>query len=854
MEGIINWFSKNHVAANFLMLIVVVFGCITWPTLKKEIFPETAIDAIAITVPYPNAAPDEVEKGVIIPIEEEIQDLDGISAIRSTASQSAALISVEAAVGYGVRDLMDDLKTRIDAVQNIAEGAEEPVIEQLILKNQVLSIAVSAKANEASLRELAEKVRSSLLNYRGGTTKITQAYVAGAREYEISIEVSEATLRQYNLSLAQVGNAVRASSLDLPGGSVKTSTGEVLIRTEAKRYTAAEFATITVVSRPDGSVVKLGDIANIIDGFDDESIDTRLNGNSTLLVNVMRVGNEDTLKIADTVRHFLENEAPKIVPDQVSLEIWKDDSAFLRGRLDLLVRNGLSGLILVGIVLALFLRPSLAILVAIGIPVSFCGAVWMMPQTGISINLISLFAFILVLGIVVDDAIVVGENVYSRMRKGEHPKIASPKGTHEVGVIVIFGILTTVMAFTPMLGLSGVSGKIWPNIPLIVIPTLIFSLFQSKLILPAHLALLPPINPNKKPNPIIRFQQIFAHGLEKAVDKLYRPLLKVALANRWVVAVLFFCSLVIILVWVASGRVKSEFFPKVEADVITAKLTLAQGVPYSMTYSAVKQLEAGALKLNDQFTDNHGNPIIKNLLASSGTQPFQVGFDGILGAPRSSNIGEVTVELQSGADRDITGIELISAWRENTGSIPGAVDLVFRTETEAGGNAIDLELTGPDLDDLNMAADELKAALGEMKGVIDISDSNREGKRELKLEILPNAEALGLRLQDVAIQVRQAFYGDEVQRLQRGKDEVKVFVRYPKDERLSVENLNSMMIRTMNGTEVPFSSVAKAKFGRSISSIQRTDRQRAIRITADVDKAKGANANQIIKTLTRGST
>lgn len=852
MQKAINWFAQNHVAANFLMLVVLVMGVVTWPMLKKEIFPEVSIDAISVQVPYPNATPEEVEKGIIVPIEEAIQDLDGIDRIKSTAAQGNGVVVVEVASGYDVRDLMDDVKTRIDAIQNLAENAEEPVLEELVLKAQVMSVAVSAETDEKTLVSIAEQVRDGLLAYSGGDSKVTQASLAGNREYEISIEVSEETLRKFGLSFDDVARAVRLSSLDLPGGSVRTTGGEVLIRTEARRYTAEEFAPITVVTKPDGSVVRLSDIAEIRDGFEETDLETWFDGRKAVLINVFRVGDEDTLKVARTVKKFIREAALERLPEGVRLEIWKDDSTFLEGRMKLLGKNGLAGLILVAIVLALFLRPSLALLVAVGIPVSFAGAIWMMPMLGISINMISLFAFILVLGIVVDDAIVVGENVYRRMRNGEDPKTAAIEGTHEVGVVVTFGVLTTIVAFTPMLGLSGVSGKIWPNIPLIVIPTLLFSLMESKLILPSHLACLRAYDPERKLGPILRFQHKFSRGLEKFVEVVYRPMLRSALRSRYVVLSLFVATLVMVSSLVVSGWIPTKFFPEVEADVATAKLTMPKGVPFEVTREAIARLEEKAFELNEHFQDRDGNPIIRHMLASAGTQPFQAGMGAVGEKPTGSNIGEVTLEMQPSANRDYSGVQVVSKWRELTGDIPGAVELSFSTEAAAGGNAIDLEVSGPDLHELEAATGEIKEVLHSYGGVIDIGDSNLEGKRELKLEILPGAEALGLRLEDVARQVRQGFYGDEVQRLQRGRNEVKVFVRYPRDERKSIADLDRMKIRTASGGQVPFPEVAVASFGRSYSTIQRADRQRMIKITADVDKARGTNANQVVASMTAG--
>ena len=848
-SGIIHWFSRNHVAANFLMLLIVVIGFGTWPEIKKEIFPEVSIDAVSISVPYPNATPDEVEKGIIVPIEETIQDVDGIDVIRSVASQGYGNVTAEAATGYDVRSIMDDIKTRIDAIQNMAEEAEKPMLHEILIKAQVMSIAVSAETDEATLRTIAERVRTDLLNYRGAKQQVTQASLTGMRDYEISIEIPQQRLREFEISMDMVAMAVRKASLDLPGGSLRTDGGEILLRANARKYTAPEFALIPVITRADGSTVTLGEIATIRDGFEEDPINTRFDNVPAVLINVYRVGEEDTLKIAETVRSFIKSYSETKLPAGVVLEIWKDDSSYLDGRLRLLAKNGLFGLLLVILVLALFLRPSLALLVAIGIPVSFAGAIALMPWTGISINMISLFAFILVLGIVVDDAIIVGENVYRRMRRGEHPRDAAPRGTLEVGIIVVFGILTTAMAFTPMLGLSGVSGKIWPNIPLIVIPTLLFSLFQSKLILPSHLACLKPSSEQKSPGPVLRFQHIFSRGLENFVDRCYRPVLRVCLKNRYIVLATFISLFIVTVGTIRSGHIKFIFFPEVETDVINAKLKMAEGVSFQKTAEAIRLIEEKGLQLNKEFPLRSGQPIVKHMLASTGSQPLVQGMGNVNSSPKGTNIGEVTIELIGAVERKgIEGLDIVSRWRELVGDISGATELIFATESAAGGNAIDLEIIGDDIEELREAAHLAKEALAEYDGVIDLADSDVEGKRELQLELLPAGKILGLRLEDIARQVRQGFYGDEIQRLQRGKDEVKVFVRYPRNERTSIADLENIKIRLDDGSEV-----ATASFGRADATIQRTDQRRAIRITADVDKSQGANATEIVRELTSGN-
>jgi len=847
MEKAIYWFTRNHVAANLLMIAIMVMGLTTWGKLKKEIFPETAINAVTIQVPFPNATPAEAERGVCVPIEEAIMEVDGISRLTSTAATSVGVVVAEIENGYDVRNVMDDIKTRVDAIDNFPEEAETPVLEELVLNGQVLSVAISAEADEKSLRTMADRLRDELTLLED----VTKVELALTRPYEISIEVSEDTLRAYGLTFDQVTAAVRDSSLDLPAGSVRTAGGEVLIRTESKRYRAPEFAEITVVTRPDGAKVKLGDIATIIDGFEEVDVESTFDGRRVMLANIFRVGNQDTLKVAAAVKKFIAEDAPRIFPDNVTLEIWKDDSVYLKGRLDLLGRNALFGMVLVLLVLSLFLRPTLAFLVALGIPVAFLGTVAVMPWLGVSINMISLFAFILVLGIVVDDAIVVGENVYERIEKGENPHTAAPAGTHEVGVVVIFGVLTTMMAFTPMLGLSGVSGKIWPNIPLVVIPTLFWSLLQSKFVLPSHLALLKAHDKTKR-DFISRLLDAVDRVLKTFIKKIYQPILDVSIRWRYVTLCAFIGLVMTVVGLVSTGWIKFEFFPDVEADVVISRITLPEGVSFESTQAAVRTIEAASKQLQQEYTAKYGNPVIRHTLASSGTQPFQQGFDQIAGPPKASNLGEVTIELIGGTERKMTAVEIASRWRELTGPIPGALELSFQTQAAGGGNAIDLEISGNNIAELEGASAMIKEALAGYRGVIDIADNNRPGKRELKLAIKPGGETLGLRLADISRQARQAFYGDEAQRLQRGRDEVKVMVRYPESERQSINNLTAMKIRAADGTEIPFTSVASFDYGASAASIQRAERRRAIKVTGDIDDAvEGANANEVVAALTK---
>ena len=860
MQGAIRWFSRNHVAANFLMMAVILAGFSTWFELRKEIFPETSIDAIAITVPYPNAAPEEVERGVVIPVEEAISDLEGIKKIRSSAAQNAGSVMVEVETGYDVRNVMDDVKTRIDAIDNFPEEAETAVLEEILITHPVMSITVVAETGEATLRSYAEDVRDGLLAYEAptpsnpvaflgrllrGAQSISQVELAGVRPYEISIEVSEERLRELGLTMAHVADAVRKTSVDLPGGSVRTRGGEVLLRALGKKYRAVELAHVPVTTRPDGSVVRLGDVAELVDGFEDVDLSSRYDGKDAVVVNVFRTGEEDTTVLADMVRQFVA-KMNRSLPEGVRLEIWNDQSVLLQGRMDLLARNACFGLLLVLLVLTLFLRPSLAFLVALGIPVSFAGGIWLMPVLGISINMISLFAFILVLGIVVDDAIVTGENVYHRIQHGEHPALASWKGTHEVGTVVIFGVLTTVVAFTPMLGLSGVSGKIWPNIPLVVIPTLLFSLLQSKFVLPAHLSLLHPTDRERKAGPLLRVQRTVADGLESFVRRYYRPGMRFAMRWRYVLVVLFVAVFGFSVALVFTGRVKRIFFPEVEGDVLSAKIELTKGVPFADTERVVRLVADAAEDMQRELRTPDGGPVVEHILASAGSQPFRTAF--VDDQTIASNLGEVTMELVPAARRgpQLNSEKLVEEWRSRVGEIPGVEELRIEAETARGGNAIELNLSGNNLERLKAATEFVKAGLAKFPGVIDIADSDRPGKDEIRFtRLTPSGEALGFKLADIARQVRDAFYGNEVQRLQRGRDEVKVMVRYPKRDREALVTLEEMKVRTPAGDGIPLREVVEYEHGRGPSTISRTDRQRSITVTADVDSK--TNANEVVQ-------
>ena len=845
MNTIISWFARNGVAANLLMALILAGGLITLPQIKREIFPEIPTEMISISVLYPGAAPEKVEEGICIRIEEEIQSLEGIQEIRSTASENMGTVIVEALDGADVRQLLDDVKSRVDAIETFPEEAEEPVIAEVMIRSQVINVAVSGDVDEMTLRRLGERVRDEIL----ALDAVTQADLVNVRPYEISIEVSEQALRRYNLSFSQVAEAVQRSSVDLPGGSIKTEGGEILLRTKGQAYNEREFSSIVVLTRRDGTRITVGDVATVVDGFAETDQYSRFDGKPAVMVQVFRVGEQDALDVAESVKAYV-NEARPRYPEGVSLTLWQDESQYLVSRQETLIKNGRMGFLLVFLVLTLFLRFRLAIWVSLGIPLSFLGALFLMPTLDVSINLISLFAFIIVLGIVVDDAIVVGESIYTKVEEGESGVDAAISGAKEVAVPVIFAVLTTVAAFTPLLAVPGTTGQIMRVIPLIVIPTLLFSLVESKMILPFHLSHLKRGHSEDRPGIAgawTRLRHRVARGLAWVIENTYRPSLEFATRWRYLTAAVFTFVLLVTVGIVASGRLEFTFFPDVESDTMVATLKLPPGTPVEAAARGALQLEKAALQLEEEFPG--GGDLIRHVSTSVGSQPMtrrnsQNGGNVSDATFSAAHLAEVAVELSPSEGRDIPSPDIASRWREISGSVPGA-ELSFNASLFSAGSPIDIRLAGHDMDELQRVADRIKEHLGTYPGVIDITDSYEAGKREIKLKIRPGAETLGLTQSDLALQVRQGFYGAEAQRIQRGRDEVKVMVRYPERARQTLAGLETMRIRTPAGDEVPFGTVARAEMGRGYASITRTDRKRTISVLADIDETEG-NANEIL--------
>jgi multidrug efflux pump subunit AcrB len=854
VRGAVAWFARNPVAANLLMLFLVVGGLTTLPKVPQKEFVDIDVDIILVAVAYPGAAPEEVEEGVCVRIEEELDGIEGIEKLTSTSAEGACAVAVQLVAGADARKALDDVKSRVDALDTLPDETESPVVERATIRRSVIDVALSGPLEERSLKELADRVRDEVAALPG----ITQVDVTGARPYEISIEVSEAALRRFGLTFDQVAEAVRRASLDLPGGALKTEGGEILLRTKGQAYWGPEFAGLVLLTHPDGTRLTIGEMARVVDGFEDTDQATTFDGEPAVMVRVFRVGKQDVLQIVGEVRRYVA-EAQARMPEGVKLTVWRDQSVELRGRIDTMLRNGRAGFLLVLAVLAIFLRARLAFWVALGVPVAFAGAIWTLPLFDISIDVISLFAFIVVLGILVDDAIVVGENVYTHQQRGEDRLDAAVKGTQEVTVPVIFGVLTTVVAFTPMLLVEGVMGQVFSVMAIVVIACLLFSLLEVQLVLPAHLGHGRAEGAKREPPAFVRawrrFQDRFAAGLERFIHGPYRRGLETVLAWRYLTAALAFALLACAAAVVAGGHMRFSFFPPVQANYVTAALTMPQGTPAWVTAEGVAQIAEAAERLREELDaefSREGASLIRHVLTAVGEHPTKEaqnqGPPSTTRAVTGAHLGEVALELVPAERRTISTEQVEKRWRALLGPIPDAEEVLLLSSLFSAGEEINVELQGPDIDALREAADRVKGRLAEYPGVIDIADSFRLGKQEVKLSILPAAQVLGVTLADLGRQVRQAFYGEEAQRVQRGRHDVKVMVRYPEEERRSLGDLENMRIRTADGSEVPFATVARAELGRGYSTIRRADRQRVINVTADVDRAR-VTADQVLSNL-----
>ncbi|TDJ40005.1 MAG: efflux RND transporter permease subunit [Gammaproteobacteria bacterium] len=831
-KGLIAWFAANHVAANLLMLLIIVAGLLSAFSIRKETQPEIDLNWVQIRVSYLGAAPQEVEQGVVIKVEEAIQDVEGIKKLRSIAREGRGTVTAEIELDADFNAVMSEIKTRVDAISTFPALTEKPVITEIKVTNPVVLIAIHGDLDELMRKTIAQEVRDELLQL----PEVNQVEKFGDRPFEISIEVSENTLRQYGLTMSEISQAIKNSSIDMPGGTIKSEGGDILLRTIGQVYTGDEFGQLVLRTFPDGTRLVLSDIATIKDGFAETDGWGRFNGRPTVTIQVVSGGQQNELATAAAVRQYIEKKSESMPPG-IEMDTWIDLSYYLKARLGMMTDNMIQGGILVFIVLSLFLRVKVAFWVVIGIPITFLGALWLMPAWPITINMISIFGFIIVLGIVVDDAIIIGESVYTKIRKDGHTLDNVIQGAHKVAIPATFGVLTTIAAFAPMLFIGGFAAPFFEAMGVVVVFCLIFSLIESKLILPAHLvhAKIPPVDEEDLFNPqrhigfferfprfFLKIQRRVQHALFRLIDNHYRPMLEKAIDNRGVTLSIFVAVLILTIGLIASGMARVVMLPEIPSDFIQVNFQMQSGTAAEARNVAAEKIERALLDMNAEYVAE--NP---------GAIPI-IDYIGVF--TRGETGARMWVELPKDDDRPYSHTEVAKMWRERVGDIPGMKELTFAGAVHIGGGApLSFRLSGADYEKLERAAEELGDALSEYTGVFDIRNSALAGGDEIKLTIKPEAEALGLTMSSLGRQVRQAFYGEEAQRIQRGKDEIKVMVRYPRDERRSIADLENMRIRTPSGEEVPFGSVAEISFGQGYSQISRLNRERTVTVSADID-------------------
>jgi multidrug efflux pump subunit AcrB len=838
--GVFAWFARNHVAATIVMLLIMFGGLLQLCTIKQEVFPEVDLDIIVISVAYPGASPDEVEKGVTLVTEEAVRGIDGVKQVKSTSGEGFAVVTVELQLGTDSAEALNKVRAAIDRVTTFPENAEKPLIFEATNRFQAISLVIYGDQDEATLKQWAERARDDLLARDG----ITVVELSGVRQPEISVEIPQETLRQYRLTVDQVAAIVRAACVEVPAGRIKTRGGEILLRTSERCDDEDDLADVTVVARPDGTELKLGEIARITDAFADTDQTANFNGKRAVMVDVYRVGDEKPLDVSKVARAYVD-ELQAQLPEGVELAVWFDTSEFYSGRMDLLLDNALRGLILVVILLGLFLEIRLAFWVTLGIPVSFLGAALFLPSQDVSINMLSMFAFILVLGTVVDDAINIGEATHRYRSEGKGRLEAAILGVKEVAVPVTFAIVTTMIAYVPMLFVPGVMGKFFRQIPIVVISVLFISLIESLFILPAHLA-----HSKESRSPAMRWierqQGRIGRFLEWTIARFYVPLVAVATKRRYLTLAVALSLLLTTCGLVGGGHVKQTFFPEIESDQVMFEARL----PFGTSVERTRELEQELVRTAREIIDAHGGEakLSRGIFSLVGAS-FQNQGPG--GGEQSSggHIAMVMVNMVPVDQRDLHADEFARLWRAKMADYPGidSIDVAYTTGLSAG-KAIDVELSHPDPGTLQQLASRLAASLREFEGVGDIDDGYTDGKPQLDLELAPGARAAGLTAAQLAQAVRGAFFGAEALRLQRGRDEVRVYVRLPEEERASEHGFEELIVRTPDGSEMTIGAVAEVRRGTSFTEIIRIDGRRAVSVTADVDQAVG-NANQIVSRL-----
>ena len=815
--GPVRWMSGHSVAANLIMLLCLVGGLLALWHIKQELFPDLEMDAVTVTVPYPGASPEEVESGIILAIEEAVRGLDGVDEVTSVANEGSGTVTIELLAGADVQRAAQDIKSEVDRIITFPEETEEPRVRIVSRKRQVLSVVLYGNVRDTVLHELAEKARDDLLQ----SPDITQVEVSGVPPLEIGIEISQEDLRRYGITLDDVAGRLRDASVDLPGGGLKTGSGEVLVRVKERRDYGRQFARLPIVTTADGGEVLLGQIATIDDSFADTDRYARFNGKPAVMLDVYRVGDQTPIQVADAVRERLDTIESHLPPG-VRTAIHRDMSDIYRQRVELLLRNGALGLVLVLIVLGLFLEARLAFWVMMGIPISFLGSFLFLPAVGATVNMVSLFAYIIALGIVVDDAIVVGENVYHYHQEGMGFLKAAVRGAREVAMPVTFSILTNIAAFLPIAFVPGIMGKFFKMIPIVVCTVFLISLAECLFVLPSHLGHQRDRRRRGLSAWLHGKQQAFSRGFSHWVRGRYGPFLEFTLRHRYLTMAVAISVLAAALAYALSGRMGFGLFPTVESDRSEAHVVLPYGSPVAKTEAVMQRLVKGARRV---VADSGHEELVEDIIAD-------VGRGG-------SHTGIVRVELADPEIRDkiMSTEEFTNRWRKAVGEIPGLEYLKFVADAGGPGSRgrpASVELSHRDIDVLALASRELADAIATYPRVKDVDDGFQPGKPQLDFAVKPEGKSLGLNARYVARQVRSAFYGAEVLRQQRGRNEIKIMVRLPEADRATEQTLSDLMIRTPAGAYVPLSEVATTHRGRAYTTVNRRNGRRVVEVTSDV--------------------
>lgn len=846
MKNLLRWCIDNPVAVNLIVIITCIAGFIYLGRLNREVFPEFSLDRIYVQVIFPGASPEEVEEGICVKIEESINGISGIKRIESTARESVGTVVIEIETGEDIYRLKDEIESQVNQINTFPEDAEKPIIRDLKLIRQVMYITVSGDVSEETLRSLTEQMKDELLLF----PEISQVYITGLRDYEISIELSEETMKKYGVTSQEIGNAIRRNSLDLSGGVLKTNQGEVLLRVKGQKYVRQDFEDIIVKTNSDGAHIYLHQLAKVKDTFEESRVIGFLNGQRAALINVSKTSDEDVIKISDCVKSYIAEKC-KFLPPGIHLDILGDTSEIVQSRLDLLSSNAIQGLILVFLCLALCLDLKLAWWVMMGMPISFLGTFIILVLCGQSLNMLSMFALIICLGIIVDDSIVISENIHNYIyEEGMTPKEAAVEATYRVFWPVVACVTTTVVAFLPLYAVTGIMGKFIAVVPTAVVATLLISLVEAVLVLPNHLAYSLHAKPTDGTIPWTQKLSTLFDVIMNGLIKGYCWLLRIASEYRYATLGAGLLALLLCFGLAQGGIVKFIVFPKMDSDYLAVRVMYPEGTSHQLTEQTITYVERRLWEVNEQMKKeyNRTEDVVLKAYRVQGQNTDERG--NTVG----SNLAEIAVELQKSEQRKISSEIILNRWRDITGSIPGVTSVTFGTSSQGpGGKPIQVQFRSNSFEALQDAAKDLKQYLRHYQGVYDIQDDFKQGYKELRFVLKPEAHNLNLTLSDLATQVRYAVYGNEILRIQRGKFDVRVYLRYPQEERQYISDMEKIFIRTATGQQVPILEVADLHVTEGYSLIKRVDGKRIVNVMADLDERK-ANASEITQELVQSGT